>query len=293
MSPARTWLELRPGRHSRGVRLDGRSRASMRRSPWWESIGSTPPRRSAASSSSQPSQRPGAPMLWVRVARHTSTCATRPDADGRLVETMMAGLRQPARSARPLRPADAGLHRLSDAKLLDAQAGLETSMGATLAALAGINSVSGPAMLDCRAVQSSRSSVVDHEICADGPRADFEASSRRGPISRRAPSSGAAWRANSTCLIGQTHAARHLRAEITFQTGDRPPPIGPVGRGKGSRDSGERARRRGGAAWWNRYNAVARARRCQGRESPRRMTAEARQSGMDRPAGGRRHDVAL
>ncbi len=37
---------------------------------------------------------------------------------------------------------------LSDAKQLDAQAGLESSMGATLAALCGINSVSGPGMLD-------------------------------------------------------------------------------------------------------------------------------------------------
>ncbi|MCK4371773.1 MAG: trimethylamine methyltransferase family protein, partial [candidate division Zixibacteria bacterium] len=37
---------------------------------------------------------------------------------------------------------------LSDAKLLDAQAGFETSMGATLAALSGINNISGPGMLD-------------------------------------------------------------------------------------------------------------------------------------------------
>ncbi len=37
---------------------------------------------------------------------------------------------------------------LSDSKLLDAQAGLETGMGATLAALTGINSISGPGMMD-------------------------------------------------------------------------------------------------------------------------------------------------
>jgi trimethylamine--corrinoid protein Co-methyltransferase len=54
---------------------------------------------------------------------------------------------------------------LSDAKLLDAQAGLETSMGATLAALAGINNVSGPGMLDFESCFSLEKLVLDNEIC--------------------------------------------------------------------------------------------------------------------------------
>jgi trimethylamine--corrinoid protein Co-methyltransferase len=54
---------------------------------------------------------------------------------------------------------------LSDAKALDAQAGLETSMGATLAALSGINSVSGPGMLDFERCISEEKLVVDNEIC--------------------------------------------------------------------------------------------------------------------------------
>lgn len=54
---------------------------------------------------------------------------------------------------------------LSDAKQLDAQAGLETSMGATLAALAGINNISGPGMLDFESCQSLEKLVVDNEIC--------------------------------------------------------------------------------------------------------------------------------
>ncbi|MDH3889569.1 MAG: trimethylamine methyltransferase family protein [candidate division Zixibacteria bacterium] len=54
---------------------------------------------------------------------------------------------------------------LSDAKLLDAQAGLETSMGATLAALAGINNISGPGMLDFESCFSLEKLVVDNEIC--------------------------------------------------------------------------------------------------------------------------------
>ena len=54
---------------------------------------------------------------------------------------------------------------LSDAKQLDAQAGLETSMGATLAVLSGINSISGPGMLDFESCQSLEKLVVDNEIC--------------------------------------------------------------------------------------------------------------------------------
>lgn len=54
---------------------------------------------------------------------------------------------------------------LSDAKLLDAQAGLETGMGAVLAALSGINVISGPGMLDFESCQSLEKLVVDNEIC--------------------------------------------------------------------------------------------------------------------------------
>ena len=54
---------------------------------------------------------------------------------------------------------------LSDAKQLDAQAGLESSMGATLAALAGINNISGPGMLDFESCLSLEKLVLDNEIC--------------------------------------------------------------------------------------------------------------------------------
>ncbi|MCX6835627.1 MAG: trimethylamine methyltransferase family protein [candidate division Zixibacteria bacterium] len=54
---------------------------------------------------------------------------------------------------------------LSDAKLLDAQAGLESAMGATLAALAGINNISGPGMLDFESCFSLEKLVLDNEIC--------------------------------------------------------------------------------------------------------------------------------
>jgi trimethylamine--corrinoid protein Co-methyltransferase len=54
---------------------------------------------------------------------------------------------------------------LSDSKQVDAQAGLESSMGATLAALSGINNIAGPGMLDFESCQSTEKLVLDNEIC--------------------------------------------------------------------------------------------------------------------------------
>ena len=54
---------------------------------------------------------------------------------------------------------------LSDGKFLDAQAGAETFGSALLAALAGVNSVSGPGMLDYVLVFSLEKLVFDNEIC--------------------------------------------------------------------------------------------------------------------------------
>lgn len=75
---------------------------------------------------------------------------------------------------------------LSDAKQMDAQAGLESSMGATLAALSGINNVAGPGMLDFENCQSLEKLVLDNEICGMvlrmtkgiEPKEDFPARSR-------------------------------------------------------------------------------------------------------------------
>jgi trimethylamine--corrinoid protein Co-methyltransferase len=54
---------------------------------------------------------------------------------------------------------------LSDAKTPDAQAGIESSLGALLAGLAGINVVSGPGMLNFETCQSMEKLVIDNEIC--------------------------------------------------------------------------------------------------------------------------------
>lgn len=54
---------------------------------------------------------------------------------------------------------------LSDSKLPDYQAGMETAMGAVIAALSGINNISGPGMLDFESCQSLEKLVLDNEVC--------------------------------------------------------------------------------------------------------------------------------
>jgi trimethylamine--corrinoid protein Co-methyltransferase len=127
---------------------------------------------------------------------------------------------------------------LSDAKLLDAQAGLETAMGATLAALSGVNSISGPGMLDFETCFSLEKLVLDHEICGLAhrlvagvePREDFPAVPHFEELLREQH------------LLIADHTRRHLREEHYFPG----PVIDRANRARwheeGGRTLGERAR---------------------------------------------------
>lgn len=126
---------------------------------------------------------------------------------------------------------------LSDAKLLDAQCGLETSMGAALAVLAGVNGVSGPGMLDFESSFSLEKLVLDNEICGMAlrlsrgiePREDFPALPRFQELL-----------AEQHLLIAD-HTRRYLKQEIHFPG----PTIDRANRSRwaseGSRTLGDRA----------------------------------------------------
>ena len=126
---------------------------------------------------------------------------------------------------------------LSDAKLLDAQAGLETAMGATLAALAGINNVSGPGMLDFESCFSLEKLVLDNEICGMNhrmikgiePKEDFPSLPRFEELLKEGH------------LLISDHTRKYVREEIYFPG----PVIDRANRSRwheeGSRTLGERA----------------------------------------------------
>jgi trimethylamine--corrinoid protein Co-methyltransferase len=101
---------------------------------------------------------------------------------------------------------------MSDAKQLDAQAGFETSMGATLASLSGINNISGPGMLDFESCQSLEKLVFDNEICGltqrlirgVEPRDDFPSAPIFEELLR------------DKHLLIADHTRRHIKDEIHF-----------------------------------------------------------------------------
>lgn len=71
---------------------------------------------------------------------------------------------------------------LSDAKIIDNQAGFETGIGAVLAALSGINVISGPGMLNFESCQSLEKLVIDNEICGMAYRLIQSISQRESPL---------------------------------------------------------------------------------------------------------------
>jgi trimethylamine--corrinoid protein Co-methyltransferase len=71
---------------------------------------------------------------------------------------------------------------MSDAKIIDAQCGLESAGGTILAALAGVNMVSGAGMLDFESCQSPEKLVIDAEIIGMAKRLTSGVEAREDPI---------------------------------------------------------------------------------------------------------------
>jgi len=217
--------------------------------------------------------RPGTPVLWggspaiFDVRRETTPMGA--------IETMMLDCAY-AEIGRQFGIPTQAYIGLSDAKLLDAQAGLESGIGAVLAALAGINSVSGPGMLDFESCQSLEKLVLDNEICGMAlrlvrgiePKDDFPALPLFEELLR-----------DKHLLIAR-HTRKWLKTEHYFPG----PVIDRANRGRwqaeGSLTLGQRARREKErlAAQWQPPAFAEDVRR----ELGRLMAAEARRHGMDR-----------
>jgi len=107
--------------------------------------------------------RPGAPIIFggspSSFDMRQGTCPMG------AMETMMIDCAY-AQLGKRLRLPTHAYMALSDAKTNDAQAGFETGIGAVLAALAGINVISGPGMLDYESTISLEKMVIDDELCA-------------------------------------------------------------------------------------------------------------------------------
>ncbi len=104
---------------------------------------------------------PGAPIVWGgSPAAFDMRAGTTPMG---AIETMMIDCSYAEVGKYLGLPTHAYLG-MSDAKIVDAQCGFESGIGAILAALTGINMVSGPGMLDFESCFSLEKLVIDAEI---------------------------------------------------------------------------------------------------------------------------------
>ncbi len=101
---------------------------------------------------------------------------------------------------------------LSDAKINDSQAGLESGIGAVLAALSGVNIVSGPGMMNFESCQSLEKLVVDNEICAMAYRLIEGISQRDEPLAKNLFEGFTA----TTQFLSLPHTRKWYRQEHTF-----------------------------------------------------------------------------
>jgi trimethylamine--corrinoid protein Co-methyltransferase len=109
------------------------------------------------------SSKKGAPVIWGgSPAAMDLRYGTTPMG---AIETMMIDITYAAVGKSLGLPTHAYMG-LSDSKRPDYQAGMESALGILLAALAGINVVSGAGMLDFENCQSLEKLVLDHEACA-------------------------------------------------------------------------------------------------------------------------------
>ena len=101
---------------------------------------------------------------------------------------------------------------LSDAKINDAQAGFETGIGAAMAALSGVNVISGPGMLNFESCQSFEKLVIDNEICGMAYRLIEGISQRDDPIAKNLFEGFTA----ETQFLSMPHTRMWYRKEHTF-----------------------------------------------------------------------------
>ena len=126
---------------------------------------------------------------------------------------------------------------LSDSKTLDYQSGFESGQGAVLAALAGIDIVSGPGMLESAGTQSLEKLVLDHEACRAALRLLEGMERREGATSVDVIQEGLA----SGHFLTLQHTRDWFKKELMFpgKTVDRQ--VGEAWMAAGSTTAGERA----------------------------------------------------
>ena len=180
---------------------------------------------------------PGAPIIWGgSPAAFDMRTGTTPMG---AIETMMIDCAYAEVGKYLGLPTHAYLG-MSDAKTVDAQCGFESGIGAVLGALAGINMISGPGMLDFESCFSLEKLVIDAEIAGMAKRLAAGIVERETPIAleiiRQVGHAGN--------FLTTPHTRRWFREELFIPSAVVDRDFRREWEAKGSHDISERAHRR-------------------------------------------------
>jgi len=181
--------------------------------------------------------QPGSPIVWGGSPAAFDMRKGTPPMGA--IETMMIDMAY-AQVGKSFGLPTHGYMGMSDAKVVDAQVGLESALGTLLAALAGVNMISGAGMLDFESCQSLEKLVLDNETIAMVRRflrgIDTSADSLGLEIIRQVGHRG-------NFLVTQ-HTLRHFQQEVYLPSPVIDRDFRQTWEGKGSLDAAARANRR-------------------------------------------------
>ncbi|MBN1955973.1 MAG: trimethylamine methyltransferase family protein [Anaerolineae bacterium] len=180
---------------------------------------------------------PGAPIVWGgSPAAFDMRAGTTPMG---AIETMMIDCSYAQVGKHLGFPTHAYLG-MSDAKIVDAQCGFESGIGAVLGALAGINMISGPGMLDFESCFSLEKLAIDAEIVGMAKRLVAGVEERERPLAldliRQVGHAGN--------FLATPHTRRWFRQELYIPSDVVDRDFRRTWEAKGSKDSVERAHER-------------------------------------------------
>ncbi len=152
---------------------------------------------------------PGSPIVWGGSPSYFDMRTGAPPMGA--MATMMLDCTY-AQIGKSIKPGGFPTHAylgMSDSKIVDAQTGLESASGAMLGALAGINMISGPGMMDFESCFSLEKLVIDSEIVGMAKRLVRGVDASEDPLAldimRQVGHKGN--------FLGTKHTVRHYKTE--------------------------------------------------------------------------------
>jgi trimethylamine--corrinoid protein Co-methyltransferase len=153
--------------------------------------------------------KPGSPIVWGGSPSYFDMRTGAPPMGS--MATMMLDCSY-AQIGKAIKPGGLPTHAylgMSDSKIVDAQTGLESASGAILGALAGVNMITGPGMMDFESCFSLEKLVIDAEIVGMAKRLVRGVDDSEEPLALNVMREVG----HKGNFLGTKHTARHYKTE--------------------------------------------------------------------------------